>query len=350
MRLILHLGMSKTGTSALQHALHTAAADPATWPISYPTWPEGADAHHRLVSAFATARFAPRLLNDGGRKSEEDLRSDGISAWATIKLSAPDADTMVISSEYLLSVPADGVHELAKLLHELTDDIEVVCYVRPPADHYVASLGQRLRASREAIRPCDHRLDLRRRLTRYADAFGDRLTVRPYQRDLLIGGDVVEDFRATFLPEIPPLPRPAAKSQNSSLTAEGICAVHELRRHAWTDEEGLHSQTSKLVMEALRRLDDGPSASGASLQPGLADAITWAHAIDLEYLATEHGLDLGTPTPVTEPCPAWTSEEASEILATDPVRLARVRSLLVRDLAERLDRARRPAAAPTVGA
>ncbi|MEZ5180348.1 MAG: hypothetical protein R2702_00465 [Acidimicrobiales bacterium] len=340
MKVILHIGTSKTGTSALQRSLARAAEEPDVWSFGYPTWPERNDAHHTLASAFVSRAYMPRLLTDGGRRSEADVRQDGINAWAVIKLSAPAHDLMVISSEYLFAISEEGAHILAGLVEDIADEVEVACYVRPPAAHYVASLSQRVRASRHVIRPCDHRLDARQRLARFTEAFGGRVTVRSYERDRLIGGDIIEDFRATFLPDLPPLPRPTAKGDNRSLSAEAICLLHELRGHAWTDEERQHSPSSNAVQQALLGIDDGPSASTASLRPGLAEAITWAPDVDLAYLADEHGLELERATAPAEPCPGWTTESVQEILAVEPDRLDALRARLVRQLADQLVLAR----------
>lgn len=340
MKVIVHIGTSKTGTSALQTALRKAAAEPETWPVCYPTWPEGAEAHHTLASAFVSSRYLPRLLSDGGRRPESEVREDGLNAWVNVLLQSAGQELVVISSEYLFGIPEVGTHELARLLGELSDDVEIVCYVRPPAAHYVAALGQRVRASRHVIRPCDHRADLARRLGRWADAFEGRVTVRSYDRDHLVGGDVIEDFRTTFLPQLPPLPRPGNQVQNRSLSAEAICLLHDLRRNGWVDEERQHSRSSQLVQHALLEVDDGPSASTGSLVAGVADAITWAHDLDLRYLEEHHGMAPVRREPPAEPCPAWTSEDPTEILAIDPDRLALLRARLLREISEQAVRAR----------
>lgn len=341
MKVVLHIGTSKTGTSSLQRSLRLAAAEPATWPIAYPTYPADRASHHHLAALYLTDAYLPRVLSEGGRRSPVELRAEGERAWEAIATAARSAEVLVISSELLYAIDEASIHDLASRLAGIGAEVEVVCYVRPPAAHYVAALGQRVRASRELLRPADHRLKLDVRLGRFHDAFAGRVTVRPYDRARLVGGDVIEDFRATFLPEVPALPRPALGSDNASLSAEGICLAHELRLHAWPDDDGEHEVASRVALELLAKIDEAPGASAASLVSGLADAITWSHDHDLAVLEARYGCTLAERVaPPGVPCPAWTATDPAEILAIDHERLDRLRWRLVRATAEQLVNAR----------
>lgn len=337
MRVILHIGMSKTGTSALQRALRLAAADPATWPLAYPTWPDDAPSHHELAGLYLHDRYLPRVLTDAGRRSLAEAGERGERAWSAIADAARTSELVVISSELLFAIDDEAVADLAARLAGIGAEVELACYVRPPAAHYVASLSQRVRASREALRPTDHRMQLGVRLGRWGDAFPGRVTVRAYDRERLVGGDLIEDFRATFLPELPPLPRPPDREANSSLSKEGIALVHAMRSFAWPDDEGDVTKSGQVVLEQLGRLDDAPSASARDLVPGLADAITWSHDVDLAMLEERFGVALADRVPAPAvPCPAWTSDDPAEILDLDEERLERLRWRLVRATADQV--------------
>ena len=121
MRIILHIGTHKTGTSALQLWLHRqrGALRDAGW--LYPRAFQYHDhSHHHLYHALAD--------NERTAEAAQKLQEE-------IGLAPRPVETVLISSELLEKVVADPVRlpNLLSFFARLNAQVEVVCFVRPQA-------------------------------------------------------------------------------------------------------------------------------------------------------------------------------------------------------------------------
>ena len=181
--LIIHLGDHKTGSTSIQTALASRNWTCETCKLIYPTqWN-----HNPLAKAI-------KGVNEGLAKKGENLRQRMLSS---------SADIGVISAEAFENVPPQKLAQfLATYLPELSRSTRLITYIRPHADRLLSSFAERSKIGLRCGTLAQlHRNFLSRGFLAYAprlrdwrNVFGEQLTLRVFQRNLLHGMDVVDDF------------------------------------------------------------------------------------------------------------------------------------------------------------
>jgi hypothetical protein len=138
MKLLLHIGTTKTGTTSCQRFLDRN--DLVLEELGIHVMRTLGRPNHRAAAVLATAIDAtPDLHTLEGLRSEDEKREyeSNITALLEEELRASAADVAVISNEHLHS----RVHDAAafdRLRHLITDHFDsfsVLCYLRPSLDH-----------------------------------------------------------------------------------------------------------------------------------------------------------------------------------------------------------------------
>ncbi|WP_296742905.1 hypothetical protein [Mesorhizobium sp.] len=177
MKIILHIGVHKTGTSALQAFLHRNAALLLEHGVFYkPTtsdWPN----HNPLVAAFL-----PESVDDGLERLARTIE-------------AADNNTLLISSEMLCGHSVD----LERFLFGLEGhDLRVFAYIRHPADIVVSAFNELVRhrvshwtrpLNEEPFAYDPSQMDVLRRWLKVPN-----ITLAPYDRPQWAGGSIFNDF------------------------------------------------------------------------------------------------------------------------------------------------------------
>jgi hypothetical protein len=231
--LILHIGLSKTGSSSIQRVLAEQRPAMEALGIYYPRSPGWAN--HALLPASLVND--PRILWGFHPGTWEGMTQAARLArfrteWDAEIAALPDwAERCVISAEQIggLLRQQDEVQRLAELLRAHFDPIEVIVYLRRQDQHVASAYSQWLRGGvleEPALPPGGTKIhfeyDYGPLLERYATAFGDA-AIRPriFSRRTLVGGDVIEDFFAAagFTLTVPP--DAPNKNANLSINLEG---------------------------------------------------------------------------------------------------------------------------------
>ncbi len=216
--LILHIGMSKTGSSSIQHVLaeqRPALSAQGVYLARSPGW-----ANHALLPASVVND--PKILwgyHPGtweGLSPEVRIARFRDEFAAEMSALPDDVARVIITAEQLGMVlrEPDEVARLAALLGAYFAPVQVVVYIRRQDQHAASAYGEWLRSGtlREpglpAGGPEKHpEYDYGGLLDCWADAFGAAAIVpRIFARDRLLDGDVVADFLALAGIALPPLP------------------------------------------------------------------------------------------------------------------------------------------------
>lgn len=152
MKTFLHIGMPKTGSTALQETLLASHDELLRKGVLYPRVPDPTFNNHRLLLVGTTPlEKLPRHIRRNYDEADlEGRKADFLRAVrADQRQHAPQA--MVLSSESLFRNFSDaGKKVLMAGLHKIGADpgqTTVVAYVRRPADRYLSGLQQHLKAS-----------------------------------------------------------------------------------------------------------------------------------------------------------------------------------------------------------
>lgn len=282
MKTILHIGMPKTGSTALQECLRASRDQLAANGVLYPANPPGCpfNNHRMLVFGFTPYQRLPRHILRYASYTEDNIAEkyreflDGVAQQVQSQRPA----VTILSSETLFrSLRPEARRSLVEALEPLGDEVRVAVYLRRPSEFYLSNIQQILKQS--------HDLGwLRVRATfdpvrTYAETFGrDAVAVRTYARNALVDGDIVADFLANHVTERPidatGLRR--GRNQNETVSAESMDLLrrHRLAFHA--NANNVSKIDSTQLVGELRRCEKGAGAQKPRLRPEIADAIDYS--------------------------------------------------------------------------
>jgi len=216
MKLVLHVGTEKTGTTSIQSWLEANKSElsrrkvflsdvlekPSNRALGH-AFQDDVD-HYFLPMGVTTLRGVEAFR----KQLTHELRSE-------VRVAAENHDYMVISSEQLQSrlLSTQEVVRLAHFMRELFPEITVVCYLRHQLEMRRSFYSTLVRMGyTNALEDFDADIDEASRyynhealIKRWETAFGhDNLLLREYAREKLHGSDVVQDFVTTALPDLDP--------------------------------------------------------------------------------------------------------------------------------------------------
>lgn len=251
-RLYIHIGMHKTGTTALQAYLWKYRGPLLEAGICYPEVALSGPTHARLANVFKGPEFdaamrrlmTPERWNPGespyavGEDETADVLYDRLRE--AIRTAAVPA--AVVSSECFMEW-IDPCRVAAQVAG-WGMDVRIVVYLRRQ-DEWIQSVFNQLVKDRH-IRyagefgdlPQFSMLDYRETLDRWAAAFGrENIVARIYSTDRLVGGDIVGDFM-------------------------DVLGVRERRWEDGCDEEGINESLHRDIVAVLRRANALPASRG----------------------------------------------------------------------------------------
>ena len=191
MRIVLHIGAWKTGSSAIQHFMSVSADDLRKDGVVAPADAMDADGRNRIL----------KRLNG----SDEDA-APLLAEIAALK--AAGARTLVISNEHYWPLPVEAIQRIGARLKTVSDDINVLIYIRPQeemwrslhaqqAKKFQVKSGAAIWGTADYLPPvfAERAVHYCRTMQLFADTFGQSaISVRLYDRARFAGGDVVTDF------------------------------------------------------------------------------------------------------------------------------------------------------------
>jgi SAM-dependent methyltransferase len=225
MRVYLHIGTHKTGTTALQLTFHERSQLLRQRGVLYPRSGRPVEeriGHQALVQGLDQA--------DRGATQWDELLSE---------LTEATEEVAVISSEGFSSLGDDAVSIVRAYLD--AHDVTIVVYLRRQ-DEYLHGLyctpvffyGEtRDLPQWRKESGADAQLDYRVLLRRWEREFGrDRFIVRPYERSQLRGGGIVSDFCSLIGLELPePVAQQAGLLVNKSYPRSAVTMLRTLNHH-----------------------------------------------------------------------------------------------------------------------
>ncbi|MEJ0048783.1 MAG: hypothetical protein WDN04_23780 [Rhodospirillales bacterium] len=230
--LILHIGLSKTGSSSIQRVLASQRDALRAQGMYMPQSPGWAN-HALLPAAFVNDPrilwgFHPGTWGLAPATRLERFRKE----WAAELNALPDwASRCVITAEQIggLLRADDEVQRLADNLQPYFANIQVVAYLRRQDQHAASAYSQWLRggvltdpALPDGGPELQPEYDLGPLLDRFARAFGDAaMRPRIFDRASLAGGDVVEDFLQLTGIDLPIAPETPNRKSNLGITLVG---------------------------------------------------------------------------------------------------------------------------------
>ena len=230
MKIVLHAGFPKTGTSSLQNYLARHRLELDQNGIIYPQFDQR-DSHWLLTAAFHDSpesyHHVQRRIAAGDVSSQLNAaKRKLLSLLATVK----DDKVILLSHEGIGGNlrGVRGVSELRDTLLDFTDHLQIVAYARSPVELYPSYIQQRLKGLEKRVTPPDDWVsDHAARAEHLRGIFGEeRCEIHIYSPSTLLNGDIIDDFALyLFRTTGKQLPlSPSRERRNTSICAPA-CAI-----------------------------------------------------------------------------------------------------------------------------
>tara|TARA_R110001592_G_scaffold215025_2_gene468292 strand:+ start:64713 stop:66581 length:1869 start_codon:yes stop_codon:yes gene_type:complete len=184
--LVLHIGMGKTGTTALQEFFWANRRELRRVGILYPEYAMQSHAHH-LISPY----IPPDL--------ENEWKFQDVAQWAP-KLEQSGLDTILLSSELIAWAARNDVIEFCKAIDKWFD-LTVTLYLRRQDNMIMANYNQLVKSGTQlleldwVLENGPVQFDYQRILEPWISALGmDNIIVRPYEKGQFYQADIRRDF------------------------------------------------------------------------------------------------------------------------------------------------------------
>mgnify|MGYP005751668547 CR=1 FL=1 len=295
MQIILHIGMPKTGSTALQHALASMREQLLERGILYPTTRFGKITHNFMWLLNGQTEGLPSYYDYRIKQQPDLVATKALPAWQKIveNAKACKPNTVILSGEILFSAAKrDADMQLRHHLFELSKDITVVAYVRRPSSQYLSATQQDLKRSTSRIRsPAG--VDLRTHIEAWNRLLNTHTQVFAYDSVSLIEGDITTDFLNRVIGAQPldglDIPR---ISENTTLSAESMAILQDTRRALFPNADGDRFKFCYQLEATLGRIEKETGGfSRPRLFPEVANYIDHS-CTDLLWLREEYGLTL----------------------------------------------------------
>ena len=292
MRIVLHAGSNKTGSTAIQNCCNASRDVLLDAGVLYPKL--GASTHH--------SQLLPAVLDDeefrgNFNRSDAEGREKGVELseglWSDLydQVDTTNPDILLLSSEFIFGMRPQSLERMVQRLRRYTEDIYSVVYLRDPVGHYLSSAQQVLKFGRQVKDP---RIEQKytgkvRKLKRIVP---QGVECRLFSRASLYRNDVSLDLLSyVLLPE--KLDRLGIKSVNSniSLSAEAMALLQQFNEVVWGDRRIVGSRLNKKMIETISSVEREHNFTKAVLKPEIKEIIERVHLKDLKQLRSEFGIE-----------------------------------------------------------
>lgn len=250
MKLIIHGGLPKTGTTSLQKTLEANRDVLREAGVLYPEGHSFSWAHHILFDRFTTVEEQhPRFL-EKFNGDKDALRKASEQNWQEIQREVErfKPKCLVLSTERLKGLTDSDLEKCFESFRsDFTSDISVCVYERPPTE-FCRSLIQQMSSALLADYNMPKRLDHSLFYQRLQAQIGDKFRVRSCVRKDLFMGDVFRDFFSQYLEPF------ANYSDLKELDAQNVSESAEISCIAFNYGLAVYKSRSKQRVKQLRRM------------------------------------------------------------------------------------------------
>lgn len=298
MRFIVHIGMPKCGSTALQEGLSAMRASLARQGVLYPTSPVIEDTANFLMAGVQDFDDLPRYLRHAittllpkGRSRYQTLYQEWIGQIGD-QAKAMAAHTVILSAEnlYNISTAVEATKLRDTLIAIGASSIEIVLYVRKPSDWYLSAAQQVLRASHR-VRPVGP-VAYREVIETYSLHVSPDIKVFEYNRSKFPSGDILAHFiKNAGGIETQAIDMKAERQFNGTISAEGMSLLRDYRFANHKRRNDTFLRDSAIFRQALAEADDLVGGEKRpALQPKLKDKIDHGSP-DILWLRDHFGVE-----------------------------------------------------------
>ena len=259
MKIVLHAGFPKTGSSTLQRYFGSHILGLSQNGIFYPKF-DKFPSHWALTAAFHDSpenyHHVQRRIATGDVSTQLNVTKRKLcSLLAAVK----DDGVVLLSHEGFGGdlTATKGISELRDTLLGFTDHVQVVAYARNPVELYPSNIQQRLKSLENRVTPPDEWVsDHAARAEHLKGIFGEeRCEIQIYSSSTLLNGDIIDDFaRYLFSTTGKQLPLSLSRERrNTSLSGPACAILFSLKLE---DADALHRKAFARIRKQLSLFAD----------------------------------------------------------------------------------------------
>lgn len=313
-KLLIHIGMEKSGSTSIQAMLRANRRLLGRSNIAFPII-EGRREHNFLASAYIDPG-SPRLSRGLNRYpgQEREKRTSSFRDGLLKKVSGSRG--AIISGEHLFRLePSEITRFKADLERHSITEILVVGYIREPVSLYLSLAQQELKGDARVLQPGRFHIPYRQRIEGWQNHFETRFFDFNSIRTLEGGpaSHFLEQAARFFGQDLSNCDASAAH-YNESISAEEMQVLQDFRRYNFPQDNGrLNKETSRLLKAFPTVRDE--RWTKPRLKEGIVQTVRANHRAELSFLDSLFGTKLGQePAPAPSPVPEVI--QISEILDT----------------------------------
>jgi len=296
-RLILHIGDAKTGTTTLQKCLFDSHETLLKHGFLYPK-PLNGIMHADIIPHLLGVDDSPLWIKRRSNYDPIKILEEGRKAWENVvaQTSQNPECTVILSSEHLFDF-AKSSHFLDALgkIRILADEIVIVAYVRSPSGRYLSSKQENLKSGKINSPPNGYPI-YRTALEPLLKQHNLRIELQKFDRDSLIGNDIIIDFASRYLtPQaMESLERPDS-DLNTSFSPEAMAILETICNDNTPKRFALIGAVNHRLKEHINAVDRAiPGKKSPHYKPGIA-RIVHDQATDLKWLEDNFAIKFDPP-------------------------------------------------------
>jgi len=291
MRLTLHIGTTKSGSTSLQEALSRCAPGLARAGVYYDSHTLNQNCLELLVRDQSRWMREFRSLDDRSRALAYK-QAEGIVARLRQAIASRRYTEAIVSAEYLSMFNPGEVTRFLDRLNLPAVEIQVACYLRRPSHHWFSLCQQLLKASSTFPAAIDYRYNLQEKLEAWQSEPRVRaVIVRPSDREQLVRGSVVSDFVAKVVPAATVMADVDARA-NESMTAEAAILQQRFRAATHPGLDNRFTPVGARVLKAIEQVSRDLPGTPLRAHQALLDLVDRQHVTSLRWLGARYGVEL----------------------------------------------------------
>lgn len=243
MKLILHIGTEKTGTTSIQNFLKLNRIKLKKHGYYIPKSPALPSGNHRWITLIAydkdrTDDFIQRQNFKDKEDQIDQIHSHKLQFLSECEKIKHTDNTVILSSEHFQSrLQSDiEIQRLRSFLDEIFSEITIVIYIRDPLKTAVSALSTAIKmgATYNHLPPPSHKsfnkiFDHATTIEKWKRCFPkSNIIIRRFDKSLLAGNNVVIDFCKYTMPDLDTKRFDILKPLNETLSLTGLALLRKM--------------------------------------------------------------------------------------------------------------------------
>lgn len=285
MRIIIHAGTNKTGSTAIQETCDKYREDLYKLGILYPSL--GKRPHH---SELLLAILEDDEYRGNFNRNDPEGRKAGITRseemWLNLgnQLSLMAPEILLLSSEFIFGLRPTSLESLIRRLQAYSENISAIVYIRDPCDHYLSSSQQILKYGAQVKDPRQLQ-DYSSKLSKMERYLPKCVEARKFCWRDLYRNDVCCDLLSRFLPlEAIESLNISPSASNMSLSAESMSLLRRFNLQNWGTRRIVGNRLNMVLLEAIKAEEMSGEYTKPVLKSEIHELVRQVHLKDMLIL------------------------------------------------------------------